>query len=87
MINAMSLLDSLENLRQSSVEKRRVVLIILVTIGMAAAIGIWVLQLQYTAPNYKSTESPTKPFAFLSGSARDAFGALKENLKSLYERK
>ena len=87
MINTMSFLDALENLRRSSIEKRRVILIVLVIIGMAAVIGIWILQLQYTASDYKSGGNPTKPFEFLFGSARNIFSVVKENLGSLYERK
>lgn len=42
----MALIDAIERLQQSSVQKRRIILVIAVAVSMAGVIGLWILELR-----------------------------------------
>lgn len=83
----MSFFDSLNRLQHAPVAKRKFILVILVIIGMAAVIGLWILQLQYIGygetSNDTGAESIGQPFGLLWGTMNEG---IKNGFKSLYEK-
>jgi hypothetical protein len=58
----MALIDRIERVQQSTPQVRRFILIISVTIIMAAIIGIWVAQLKYELRDDAATPSLAENF-------------------------